>query len=507
MKHMAKRLLSLIACAAILISGSVFSVSAAETLYDDSWTHIAYTLHSSGCTALQGMGVGEKYLYSIMIGGENTKAIVFRVDKENGRTRILKNGDTNENFFTDFAHANDADVAVIDGKEHLFVLASGAIVVYEVDSYKLYRKAEYTLSYNGSKFTPGGFAVRKVDEENITFIFKWSYRTISTGTIAVDATEGNIPVTVLCNLDSSAVEVNGKKRDFTGFANQGIDVYGDIVLASYAGCYEVETVYQSLVLGFDLSEIKRGIPTLKPREDLIFYMESEDWPRCFEIEDVGISSDGKMYFSANCWKSVSDTNHDSAFVLNEAVFPPEETAWENPFTDVTEKDWFYEDVEFVHTKGLMNGTTSTEYSPEAPLERGQLVTILWRSAGSPAPKAKNTFTDVRADWYYTDAIAWAAENKIVEGYGNGIFDPERSVSREEVMTILYRYADLQKKAKASNTDPGKYTFSDWAKAYVSWGVDNALLAIGTDNADLTAPANRAEIAAYMTRLYKNVIEK
>jgi hypothetical protein len=98
-------------------------------------------------------------------------------------------------------------------------------------------------------------------------------------------------------------------------------VCGDIVFAAYAGCYEVETVYQSLILGFDLSEIGKGLPTLKPREDLVFYLESSDYPRCFEIEDCGISSDGKIYFNANCWKSTSDTNHDGVFVLNDFVMP------------------------------------------------------------------------------------------------------------------------------------------------------------------------------------------
>ena len=118
-------------------------------------------------------------------------------------------------------------------------------------------------------------------------------------------------------------------------------------------------------------------------------------------------------------------------------------SWENPFTDVKKSDWFYEDVKFVNTKGLMNGTSDTTYGPAEPLTRGQIVTVLWRQAGSPAPKQAAAFTDVKADWYYTDAIAWAAENKIVEGYGSGTFGPEDFVTREQVMTILYRYAEIE----------------------------------------------------------------
>lgn len=378
MKHTAKRWTAWIVCTVMLLTTLVIpTAAAAETITDEGWTKLANTHHNMGCTSKQGMGVGDKYLYSVMIGGENTKAIVYRVDKEKGRPIIMKNGDTGEYFFTNMGHANDVETAVIDGVEYLYVLVGDHIEVFEVDGKSLHQHATYNLFYNGKPFNVGGFAVYKVDEKNITFLFKWSNKTISTGKIAKDKTEGRIPVSVKCYLDSTAVEVNGEKRDFTGFANQGIDVCGDIVFATYAGCYEVETVYQSLILGFDLSQIEKGTPTLQPREDLVIYLESSEYPRCFEIEDCGVSSDGKMYFNANCWKSLQDTNHDGVFVLDDFVMPGFEP-WENPFTDVKESDWFYEDVKFVHTKGLMNGTSDTAYSPADPLTRGQIVTVLWR---------------------------------------------------------------------------------------------------------------------------------
>jgi len=327
MKYTATRWTAWIVCTLILITTLISPLAASDTITDAGWTKLVSTRHTLNCTGTQGMAVGDTYLYSFMVGGEDTKAIVFRVHKDTGRTVIMKNGDTGERYFTNLGHGNDADVAVIDGKEYLFVLASGNdiatgnIVVFEVDGTALHQRAQYTLHYNGGNFNPTGFAVYKVDETEITFLFKWSSKALSTGKIAWDKTEGKISVTAICNLDSTKVEVNGKKRDFTGFANQGIDVCGDIVFAAYAGCYEVETVYQSLILGFDLSQIEKGTPTLKPREDLIFYLESSDYPRCFEIEDCGISSDGKMYFNANCWKSLSDTNHDGVFVLNDFVMP------------------------------------------------------------------------------------------------------------------------------------------------------------------------------------------
>jgi hypothetical protein len=95
----------------------------------------------------------------------------------------------------------------------------------------------------------------------------------------------------------------------------------------------------------------------------------------------------------------------------------------------------------------------------------------------------------------------------ISRHRSGDYAPDDSVTREQTMTILYRYADLLKKAKASTADVKTYTFSDWAKSYVSWAKENGLLDIGTDMSDLTGSANRAEIAACLNRLYENVIEK
>ena len=95
----------------------------------------------------------------------------------------------------------------------------------------------------------------------------------------------------------------------------------------------------------------------------------------------------------------------------------------------------------------------------------------------------------------------------ISRHGGGVYAPDDSVTREQTMPILYRHADLLKKAKASTADVKTYTFSDWAKSYVSWAKENGLLDIGTDMSDLTGSANRAEIAACLNRPYENVIEK
>lgn len=166
MKHTAKRWTAWIVCTVILLTTLVMpTAAAAETITDEGWTKLANTHHNMGCTSKQGMGVGDKYLYSVMIGGENTKAIVYRVDKEKGRPIIMKNGDTGEYFFTNMGHANDVETAVIDGVEYLYVLVGDHIEVFEVDGKSLHQHATYNLFYNGKPFNVGGFAVYKVDEK------------------------------------------------------------------------------------------------------------------------------------------------------------------------------------------------------------------------------------------------------------------------------------------------------------------------------------------------------
>lgn len=323
MKHASLRLPVYLICALLLLSTLMISgtADAAEILYDDAYTQVARTLHqANSCTSTQGLAAGNTYLYSAMIKSDNAQAVIHRVHRDNGASCLMKNGTTGSTFFTNLGHANDMDYAVVDGKEYLFVLASasdtetGCIVVFEIQDDTLYQRARYTLSYNGGKFNPSGMAVYKINSETVTFMFKWSHTTISTGSISFRATSGNIPVTIKCYLDSTQVPINGSPRDFRPFANQGIDVHGEILYATYAGCYDIATVHQSLILGFDLT---KAPGTLQPEPDLIIYIESSDYPRAFEMEDCGISDNGKLYFNTNCWLTTSDTNHDGVFVLND----------------------------------------------------------------------------------------------------------------------------------------------------------------------------------------------
>jgi len=176
----------------------------------------------------------------------------------------------------------------------------------------------------------------------------------------------------------------------------------------------------------------------------------------------------------------------------------------NPFTDVSEKDWFYDDVMFVYENGLMLGTSKTLFSPHGTATRGMMATILWRMEGSPAPKGKNSFTDVEDGKWYADAITWTAENGIFAGYGKDKFGPDDPITREQLAAIFYRYADYKgyDLAVKGNLDKFKDAdkITDYAKTAMQWAVGSGLMKGKSGNLlDPQGTATRAEIAAMLHR--------
>ena len=176
----------------------------------------------------------------------------------------------------------------------------------------------------------------------------------------------------------------------------------------------------------------------------------------------------------------------------------------NPFTDVSEKDWFYGDVMFVYENGLMLGTSKTLFSPYGTATRGMMATILWRMEGSPAPKGKNSFADVEAGKWYADAITWTAENSIFAGYGKDKFGPEDPITREQLAAIFYRYADYKgyDLTVKGNLDKFKDAdkITDYAKTAMQWAVGSGLVKGKSGNLlDPQGTATRAEIAAMLHR--------
>ena len=176
----------------------------------------------------------------------------------------------------------------------------------------------------------------------------------------------------------------------------------------------------------------------------------------------------------------------------------------NPFTDVSEDDWFYDDVMFVYENGLMEGISSTQFGPYETQTRGRMAEILWRMEGSPASKAKNSFADVEDGARYADAIAWIAENDILSGYNKDSFGPGDPITWEQLAVMFYRYAqykgyDISIKGSQDELKDMNSTMDDAGKA-VLWAVSNGLIREEADVLSaLQDPVSRAEIAAMLHR--------
>ena len=185
------------------------------------------------------------------------------------------------------------------------------------------------------------------------------------------------------------------------------------------------------------------------------------------------------------------------------------------FLDVPAGEWYHDAIETCVDLGLFNGTGAAKFSPEDTMTRAMLVTVLWRLDGKQAPKETGAFTDVPEGTWYTEAVAWAAENGIVNGVGDRKFEPDGSVTREQIATIFCRYAaskgiDTQKQADlTSYSDVNE--ISDYAKEAMAW-VNAEGLIIGNQIGDqvLLQPQNdatRAQVATIFVRFVNSFIQE
>ncbi len=182
-----------------------------------------------------------------------------------------------------------------------------------------------------------------------------------------------------------------------------------------------------------------------------------------------------------------------------------------PFTDIKIKsEWFYDYVLHIVQSGLMVGVRDTEFAPNATMTRAQLVTVLWRLAGSKSAVYENSFTDVADGMWYTSPIAWAADNNIVLGFEGGEFKPDEGVTRDQLAAIMYRYTEYMGGDVSASGDlssfPDAGEIQEWAVAPIKWAVATGLLAgKGNSEGAIMAPkalTTRAEVATVITRYEK-----
>ena len=182
-----------------------------------------------------------------------------------------------------------------------------------------------------------------------------------------------------------------------------------------------------------------------------------------------------------------------------------------PFTDVAADAAYYDDVLYVYENNIFNGFTSTIFGPDSTMTRGQMVTVLWRMNGSPEPEKDCPFTDVAAASPYRKAIAWAVENGLSNGYTETTFAPGQAISRQQFLTILYRYAQFKEYDVSVGEDTKILSYTDvesvstyavpamqWAcGAGVAYGIDGKLMP--------TSPAPRYQVAEFLASFCQNVV--
>ena len=211
---------------------------------------------------------------------------------------------------------------------------------------------------------------------------------------------------------------------------------------------------------------------------------------------------------------VSDTRYTftmprSAVTIS-ASFAEEQLVSSLPFTDVSVDDWFYDMVEYVYDNGIMTGTSGTTFEPNATLTRAMMATVLWAMEGNPT-SGSGSYTDVSSgDWYY-NAVRWATSAGVVNGVGDNTFAPNDPLTREQMAVMLYAYAVYKGYDTAASTAAESFSdsgeISGWALTAMNWAVDNGLLGGKPGNLlDPTGSATRAEIATILRNFCENIVK-
>ena len=192
-----------------------------------------------------------------------------------------------------------------------------------------------------------------------------------------------------------------------------------------------------------------------------------------------------------------------------ATFVETEAPVGEPFLDVNEGDWFYDAVAYAYENGLMDGVGGNRFAPNSETTRAQLVTILYRLEGQPAVSGDLPFTDVEAGTWYTNAVGWAAQNGIVNGVGDDTFAPGNDLTREQLVTILYRYAESKGYDVSASADLAGYPDGEEIQAYareaMAWAVaENIIQGMEDDTLKPAGNASRAQIATILMRFCEGV---
>ena len=177
------------------------------------------------------------------------------------------------------------------------------------------------------------------------------------------------------------------------------------------------------------------------------------------------------------------------------------------FSDVDESAWYAEAVVYARDHGLMSGTSGTTFFPDQEMTRAMLATVLYRAAGSPEVSGSSPFSDAANNTWYTDAVLWASQNGLVGGYGNGLFGVNDPVTREQMITIIWRYAGRPSDGSGSVFADAQQ-ISSYARDAVSWSSANGIISgVGGNRFDPKGVVTRAQAATVLMNYSKNTSQE
>lgn len=410
-------------------------------------TQVSLTLPNSFVTAL----------------GENPTIYVKHV-KDNGKTYIYTaslNGNTltftNPHGFSEFTVTTTAPVATVDGigykslQDAVDAAANRATIV-------LNSGTSHTLNLNTTK----SVTVKNSTGAKTTITFNGTAKEIAidgeeTFTYTRPSSSSSTPTTYAVNVNAAT---NGAVAADKKTASKGTTV---TVTASPSKGYVVDAVKVVDKDGKDVAVTEK---------------------------------DGKYVFTMPA-SAVTVTGSFKAETPAPAALP---------FTDVKSGDWFYPAVKYAYAQGLMTGTSATTFAPNGTMNRAMIVTVLYRLEKSPAVTGASKFTDVPAGQWYSDAVAWAAANKIVNGYDETTFGPMNAVTREQMAAILFRYEQVKGLENVTleenlNRFPDQNKISAYAIPALQWAVGQKIINGNADGTlDPTGTATRAQVAQIFTNL-------
>ena len=379
---------------------------------------------------------------------------------------------------TDLTVYTDESVAALNTAVDGVVKGKAFVSQANVDAMaQAIKDAIAALQYKGADYTKVDAAIAKANALN-----KDNYKDCSAVEAAVKAVVRDKNITEQSEVDAMAKAI----EDAIAALEQKPSSGGDSNAPTYA--IEVD------------KDIRNGEVTANRR-----YAERGDTVTITVTPDKGYTLETLTVTDKN-GKEVKLTEKNGKYTftmpagkveINAAFVKEVETS---PFSDVSASNYYYEAVKWAQEKGITGGIGNGLFGPNQPCTRAQIVTFLWRAAGSPEPKAMSSFADVSTDAYYAKAVAWAVENGITTGTGDGKFSPDATCTRAQSVTFLFRAIGKLVDSKAEFSDV--LTDSYYANA-VAWAVENGVTngigdgLFGPDNS-----CTRAQIVTFLFRAYQ-----